>query len=226
VVLATRESDTPQGAEALESLCRTYRYPVYAFVRRCGYSPDDAEDLTQGFFADMLKRRALGRADPAKGTFRSFLIICLKNYLRDERDKAKSAKRGGDLLFFSRDEDGAETRYQREPADERSPDNLFDRQWALTVLEQALNRLREEYISEGKSVLFEKLNAFLFPGETSCSYPQLAAELACTETAVRSVMHRMRRRYGELLRHIVADTVASREEVDAELRHLISVVSR
>lgn len=225
VVLASRDDDDCAAARALEQLCRGYWYPMYAYIRRVGHGVEDARDLTQGFFADVLGRGALGKADRTKGRFRSFLLVCLKNYLATERDKILTAKRGGGQALLSLDEEEAERRYRSEPIDEASPDKLVERRWALTVMEQALDRLREEYTADGKAQLFEHLKAALFPGETSLPDKQIAERLKATESTVRSWLHRMRRRYGELLRQIVADTVASPEEVEAELRFLISVVS-
>jgi RNA polymerase sigma-70 factor (ECF subfamily) len=210
----------------LETLCRTYWYPVYAYVRRYGCSAHDADDLTQGFFADLLERRALGRVVPGKGKFRSFLVACLKNYLRNELDKTKTRRRGGRQMVISLDEADAEGRYGREPVDEQSPDRLFERRWALMVLDQAWNRLREQYAGEGHDQQFEQLHGCLFPGDASSRYSQLAAALGATETTVRTWVHRMRRRYGETLRRIVAETVGSPAEVEEELHHLIAVVSR
>ena len=226
VVLAARDIDGCAAALALETLCRSYWYPMYAYVRRVGHRVEDAHNLTQGFFADVLQRGALGKADRNKGRFRSFLLTCLKNYLATERDKIMAAKRGGGRDSLSLDEDEAEGRYRCEPKDERSPDKLVERRWALTVMEQALDRLREEYAADGKAQLFEHLRVALFPGEATLPDKRIAALLGATESTVRSWLHRMRTRYGELLRQIVADTVASPEEVEAELRFLISAVSQ
>jgi RNA polymerase sigma-70 factor (ECF subfamily) len=226
VVLAAHDEEGSAGARALESLCRTYWYPMYAYVRRVGHSVEDARDLTQGFFADVLARKALGKADRIKGRFRSFLLACLKNYLTTEWDKTMTAKRGGGQAPLSLDEEEAEGRYRGEPMDEASPDKVVERRWALTVMEQALDRLRDEYAADGKAQLFDHLKDSLFPGESSLSDKQIAERLKATESTVRSWLHRLRRRYGELLRQIVADTVASPEEVEAELRFLISAVSQ
>ena len=224
VVLAARDDDVP-ALRALETLCRGYWYPMYAYVRRIGHSVEDAHDLTQGFFADVLERKALGKADRSKGRFRSFLLACLKNYLATERDKTMTAKRGGGRALLSLDEEEAEGRYRCEPMDEQSPDKLVERRWALTVMEQALHRLQEEYAADGKAHLFEHLRGALFPGEASLPDKRIAVLLGATESTVRSWLHRMRTRYGELVRQIVANTVASPEEVEAELRFLISAVS-
>ena len=209
---------------ALAALCRAYWFPLYAFVRRQGVSPHDAEDLTQGFFAHLLGKGALAHVDRAKGRFRTFLLASLKHYLADERDRAKALKRGGGLPAISLDACEAEERYALEPRDELSPDRLFDRRWALAVIGQALARLGAEYAASGKGALFEALKAQLTAPGGGPSYAEIGAAFEMNEGAVKVAVHRLRQRYGAALRAEIAETVGSAEEVDAELRHLLDAL--
>jgi RNA polymerase sigma factor (sigma-70 family) len=226
VVLAARNGDSPHAAECLEKLCRTYWRPLYSFIRRNGHQPEEAKDLTQGFFARLLEKNHLAHLRHQEGKFRSFLLTLLKHYLSDERDKARAQKRGGGQALTFLDALSEEERYCVEPTHDSSPEILFDKRWAETVLQRAYDRLREEYREAGKAVLFEALKESQFrqAGENP-SYAELAAKLGMTESAVTSAKHRLRRRHSEILRDEVAQTVACREEIDEEIRYLIKIVS-
>ncbi len=225
VVLAAGQETSPQSAEALEQLCRAYWYPLYAYVRRRGYNPEDAEDLTQEFFARFLAGKYLGRVDRERAKFRSYLLGALNHFLADAWDHAHRVKRGGGQPNQPFDVRSGESRYMLEPVAELTPDRLFDRGWALTVLDQVISRLRQEYEQSGKSRLFDKLSAFL-PGDAEAgSYGELARELGMTEGTVRVAVHRLRRRYGELFSAEVAHTVSSPAEIHDEMRYLLEAVS-
>jgi RNA polymerase sigma factor (sigma-70 family) len=221
VLTAAKGSASSSAADALAELCRTYWYPLYAYLRRRGHDPHDAEDLTQSFFAHLLAKQFLAKADREKGKFRAFLLASLKNFLADERDRATAQKRGGGRSAIPLDSLAAETRYRLEPADELTPDKLYEKQWAFSLLEQVLSRLRGEMTAEGKAALFEALRSVLTGAQTS-SYAAIAGELKMTEGAVKIAAHRLRRHYRELLREEIAHTVAGPEEVEDEIRYLLS----
>ena len=224
VVLAAGGSDVPQARDALEKLCRAYWYPLYAYVRRRGYSPADAEDLTQAFFAWLLERDWLGRADQQRGRFRSFLLTSLGNFLANEWDKARAQKRGGGRVVpLQRDE--AETRCAREPVDHLTPEQSFEWRWALTLLDQVMNRLSAEFARDGKEALFEALKPCLLGERTAQPYAALASTLAMTEGSVKVSVYRLRQRYRQLLRDEIANTVAKPEEVEEEMCHLFAVLA-
>jgi RNA polymerase sigma factor (sigma-70 family) len=225
-VLAAGQADGPQAKVALDWLCRTYWYPLYAYGRRRGYTPDDAQDLTQGFFARLIEKNYLADAAREKGRFRSFILTVLKHFLSDEQDKARSQKRGGQVQFVPLDTGSAEDRYQLEPMDELSPDRIFERRWAMTVLEQAAARLRESYEREDKAALYLELARFLAADGSAPSYLETASRLQLTESAVRSAIHRLRQRHRNFIRDAVAQTVSTAAEIDQEIRHLISVLAR
>lgn len=224
VVLAAGKSDSAQAAGALERLCRTYWYPLYAFVRREGYNAQDSEDLTQEFFARFLAKEYFGRAEPALGRFRSFLLACLKHFLSEHRRHAGRLKRGGGQSFLSWDSLTAEDRYHSEPADPVTPEKVFDRRWALTLLEQALTRLGEEQSAAGKGAMFARLKDYLWGESSGAGYAEMAARLGITEGVLKVRVHRLRQRYRELLREEVAQTVAAASSIDEELRYLIAVI--
>lgn len=224
VLTAGRES-SPDAQAALEQLCRTYWYPLYAFLRRSGQNETDAEDLIQAFFARLLEQDWLATADPAKGRFRSFLLICLKRFVGGETRKAEAQKRGGRDVILSLDDADAAQRYAAEMAEGLAPDEVYDRRWALTLLEQAWGRLREECRATGKLPLFEHLRAAQDGGTEAPSYAALAASLNLTESALKSSLFRLRARYREILRQEVAQTVSHPSEVDDEIRHLLGVLS-
>jgi RNA polymerase sigma factor (sigma-70 family) len=223
VVLAAKQGDTPDARTALEKLCRTYWYPLYAFVRRRGYSPEDAQDLTQGFFASLLSVHALATVHPVKGRFRSFLLASLNHFLANEWDKATALKRGGGRTVISLD--AAETRYRAEPSENLSPDRIFERQWARTLLAQVATRLREDYEAAGKGSLFNALQIYLAGEKGLAPYRDTADQLGLTTDALKKAVERLRRRYGELLREEIAHTVSHPVEVDEEIRYLRSVLT-
>ena len=225
VVLAAAEEDSPQAAAALETLCRTYWYPLYAYLRRRGYSPEDAQDLTQSFFTRLLQENLPAQADRTKGKFRSFLLLTLSHFLSDERERAIAGKRGGGQVLLSLDAEAPEDRYRLEPADEATPEKLFERRWAQTILDHALVRLRKEYVTVGRADAYAVLQAFE-PGEQkTLSYAEAAARLGVSESALKSTIHRLRQRHRELVREEIAQTVTTASEIDEELRHLIAVIS-
>ena len=222
---AAGDRGSPQADAALERLCRTYWYPLYAYIRRRGYGEHDAEDLVQEFFARLLAKNYPGQADPRKGKFRSFLLLTLNHFLADERAKAGTQKRGGGETVISLDAPQAEERYRLEPVDEATPEKIFERRWAQGVLDQAILRLREEYAAAGNGRVFDVLHGFQ-PGErATLSYAEAAAQLGVSEAAVKTLIHRLRQRHQQLVREEVAHTVTTAAEVDDELRHLIAVIS-
>ncbi len=225
VVLAAGQSADAQASAALEQLCRTYWYPLYAYVRREGHNPTDAQDLTQEFFARLLARNSLAHVGPQKGKFRSFLLAALRHSLSDQRDRARALKRGGGAEVFSLDAQEAEERYRFEPVDRLDAEKIYERRWAMTLLEQAQQRLREELAAAGKAELFERLRSFV-AGDSEISCGEVAAELGLSESAVKSAVHRLRERYRELVREEIAHTVADQTEIDAEIRYLITVMSQ
>jgi RNA polymerase sigma-70 factor (ECF subfamily) len=220
IVLTARGSDPPRAREALATLCGLYWFPLYAFVRSRGSAPEEAEDLTQAFFTHLLEKDALRQVDPGKGRFRSFLLASLKNFITDERRKESARKRGGDTTALSLDAEAAEGRYALEPADDLTPDRLFERQWALTVIDQALKRLRERYARTRKESHFDELRIFLTGEHRPVPYSEIAVRLGLSEVAVKVAVHRLRKRFRDALRAEVAQTVATRREIDAELRSL------
>jgi len=225
VVLAAGAGDPRQAEVALEELCRTYWYPLYAYVRRHGHSREDAEDLTQGFFARLLEKNYLEGITSEKGKFRAFLLVALKRFLANEWDRANRQKRGGGVPPLSLDWQDAESRYQVTPADNLSPDKLYDRAWAVIVLEHVITRLRDESGAEGKADQYEQLKTFLMVGKSEIPYAQAAARLNMNENAVRVAVHRFRRRYRELLREEIVQTLANPAQADEEMQALFSALS-
>jgi RNA polymerase sigma factor (sigma-70 family) len=226
VVLAACGTPSPESAAALERLCSAYWFPLYAFVRRSGCSPEDAEDFTQEFLARLLEHNWIACADREKGRFRSFLLMAMKRFLANEFQKSQAIKRGGKARHVSIQSDTAETRYSREPADTRTPEQVFEKQWALTLLQTVLQRLRQDYARDGKGALFEALEPCLVGRRETQPYAALAMELSMTEGAVKVAVHRLRQRYRECLKDEIAQTLASQEDVDAELQYLFQVLSR
>jgi len=225
-VVLTAARDDPVGASAaLEKLCRKYWYPIYAFVRRRGADRQEAEDLTQGFFAHLLEMETLKKADRRKGKFRTFLLSALTKFLSNEWDKRQTAKRGGGRQILSLDEAAAEERYSVEPVEPGSPEKLFDQRWAATLVDGVLTRLREEYRTRGKAELLAQLESGLTQEAAPGGYAECAGTLGLSEGAVRVALHRVRRRFGELLREEIAQTVTSPAEVDDEIRHLFAAIS-
>jgi RNA polymerase sigma-70 factor (ECF subfamily) len=226
VVLAAGRERSPQAEDALEQLAQAYWYPIYAFLRRQGYAVVEAQDLTQAFFARLLEKNYPAQADREKGRFRSFLLLTLRHFLSDTREHATALKSGGAFVVLSLDEEVSEGRYRAEPVDLDTPETLFERRWADTILTRAKARQAEEYAASGKATLYQVLRAFQ-PGEQrSLSYGEAAARLATSESAVKALIHRMRKRHQELVRDEIAQTVADAGDVDDELRHLITVLSR
>lgn len=224
MVLAAREQDGSSAHEALAKLCSAYWYPLYAFVRRQGLGPHDAEDLTQEFFCRFLEKNSLRNVQPAGGKFRSFLLVCLKHFLANERERAQAQRRGGGQPPIPLDGGEAETRYMLEPAHNVTAEVIFEKHWAFTVLEHAMQSLEQEYAAKDKSDVFEELKGFLPGGQGSSSRAELAAKRGMSAGAVDVAIHRLRQRFGALLREQVAQTVSSPGEVDEEIRYLISVL--
>ena len=216
---------TPASAGALETLCRAYWAPLHAYVRRRGYGPEEARDLTQSFFAMVLAKDFFGEADRTRGKFRSFLLGSLHHFLLNEWDKARRLKRGGGQIIVSLDERDAEDRYLHEPMDHLSPEKCFDRRWAETVLERVLARLRGEYEKAGHGERFERCKPWLVGGEAEGSYAEVAAQLGLEETGVRTLVHRLRRRFRELTRAEIAETVSGPAEVEEEIRALFHALA-
>jgi RNA polymerase sigma factor (sigma-70 family) len=221
-VLSAQDKDSPRSVEALETLCRVYWFPLYAYARRMGCTPADAEDLTQGFFARLLEKDYLKSAAREKGRFRTFLLMALKRYWANEWDRQHARKRGGFAPMVAVDQALAESRFAAETSHNLQPDVLFDRQWAMTLLERTMAQLHEEYVATGRATLFEYLRSSLAKEESRLSYAEIAARLNLTEAAVKMAVHRLRVRYREILRGEIADTVSAPEDIEEELRHLFS----
>lgn len=224
VVISAGNRESPPAAAALEQLCRIYWYPLYAFVRREGYSPADAEDLTQAFFARLLEKHYLGQVEPKKGKFRSFLLAALRHFLSDQRDRDRAVKRGGSASHISLDAVDAEERYRLEPVDRMDAEKIYERRWAMTLLERALNRLRDENAAPDKAAVFEQFKG-LVAGERDISCADVAVRMGMPESTVKSILHRLRKHYRALVREEIAQTVADANEIDEEIQYLIKVVS-
>jgi len=225
-VIAAEHPSSPDGRQALEQLCRTYWYPLYAFLRRQDHSPEDAQDLVQGFFLHLLQREVLQTVERDRGRFRSFLLATFKHFVADERKRGQALKRGGGQQFISLDLDGAEGRFQQEAVDEATAEEHFDRRWALTILEQALERLRAECAVDARNEIFEQLKGFVTGEQGPMSYAEAAARLGLGTGAAKSAIFRLRHRYHELIREEVSHTVATPEEVEDELRYMVELFSR
>ena len=225
LIAAARCANSPGAAEALETLCRTYWYPLYAYVRRQGHNAEDAEDLTQGFFCHLLERQFLESVDRQKGRFRSFLLASFNYFLSHQRVMARAQKRGGGQPLVSLDDESPEQRFHREPVSNDTPEKMFERRWALTVLEQAQARLRDDYQSHGKAALFDRLRAFLKEEGDAAQYRQEAVALGMTPGAVTVAVHRLRQRYREMILAEISRTVSAPEEVESEYRYLREVLS-
>ncbi len=225
VVLAAGLETGSRGADALESLCRAYWFPLYAYIRREGRSPEDAQDLTQEFFSRLLARGDFAVARPEKGRFRSYLLGALKHFLADERDRASAAKRGGGETIFSLDAENPEARYALEISGGEPTEREFDRRWATAILDQALVRLRAEFSDAGKQSMFDVLKPFLSAPPGRGEYDDAAVRLEMSAGAVAVTVHRLRQRYGELVRAEVAETVSDPGEVETELRQLFAALN-
>jgi len=224
LVLAAGDPGRKEARSALISLCENYWYPLYAYLRRRGYPADHAQDLTQEFFVRVLEGRYLDRADPEKGRFRSFILTSLKFFVADEADRDRAQKRGGGTVEPLEFPSGEE-RYQREPAHDETPERIFERRWALSVIDRVVEKLREEFVHHGRPEHFERLKMFLL-GHSDAPYAALAREMNTSEGALKVAIHRLRKRYRELFRQEIADTVADPAEVESELRFLAAVLSQ
>lgn len=225
LIMAASDSASAQHEPALSTLCQTYWFPLYAYLRRRGYDSHEAEDYTQGFFAGILERKGLRKADPKCGKFRSFLLASLKNFLADEWDRSRAQKRGGDKKVLSLDFDAAASRYDQGSAHELSPEKLFERSWALAVLSRAMDRLKAESVVSDKRKLFDCLKIYLTAEKDAIPYKNVAEKLAMTEGAVKVAVHRLRRRYRELVRDEIAQTVSTEAQVDEEIRDLFDALA-
>jgi RNA polymerase sigma factor (sigma-70 family) len=224
LVIAAGGQQQKEARSALVSLCENYWYPLYAYLRRRGYPADEAQDLTQEFFIRVLEGRYLDRADREKGRFRSFLLTSLKFFVADEEDRRRAHKRGGGMLLPLELSSGEE-RYEREPGHDETPERIFERRWALSVLERVVEKLRKEFTLHGRPEHFERLKVFLL-GQSDAPYAALAREMNTSEGALKVAIHRIRKRYRELFRLEIADTVADPAEVESELRFLAAVLSK
>ena len=223
LVVAAGDPQRAEARSALVSLCENYWYPLYAYVRRRGYPPDQAQDLTQAFFTRVLEGRYLGRAEPEKGRFRAFLLTSMKFFLADEADRDRAQKRGGGNVL-SLEISSGEARYQREPAHEDTPERIYEQRWALSVLDRVLERLRNEFVSHGRPEHFERLKVFLL-GQSDTPYAALAREMNTSEGALKVAIHRLRKRYRDLFRQEIAETVSDPAEVESELRFLAAALT-
>jgi RNA polymerase sigma factor (sigma-70 family) len=224
LVLAAGDPQRKDARCALVYLCENYWYPLYAYLRRRGYPADQAQDLTQEFFVRILEGRYLDRADPEKGRFRSFILTSLKFFVADEEDRQRAHKRGGGAVVPLEISLGEE-RYQREPAHDETPERIFERRWALSVLDRVVEKLRDEFVHHGRPEHFERLKVFLL-GQSDRPYAALAREMNTSEGALKVAIHRLRKRYRELFQQEIADTVADPAEVESELRYLAAVFTR
>jgi len=226
VVMAARDESSPTSTEALETLCRGYWYPLYAFVRRSGRSPHDAEDLTQEFFARLLQKHWLDAVEQERGKFRSFMVTAMKRFLANEWDKSQTAKRGGGYSHVPLDPEAAEARYAQEPAYPCSADSVYERRWALTLLDHAMACLRAEYDRDGRENDFAQLKGFLTADRGEIPYAQIAGSFGISEGNARVAVHRLRKRFREVFRETIADTVTNPAEVDAEVRYVVEILGR
>jgi RNA polymerase sigma-70 factor (ECF subfamily) len=224
-VVSARQKDSPQSAAAIEALCRAYWYPLYAYVRRQGQTPHDAQDLTQEFFSRLLQKDYLQAAAREKGRFRTFLQVALKRFLANEWDRARAQKRGGGQVMLPLDTSVAESRYEMEPAAETSADLIYDRRWALTLLDQTLARLRGEFTDAGKAREFEQLKVCLTADRAGISYAKIASALGIAEGAARVAVHRLRKRFREVFRDEIAHTVSTEQEIDEEVHYLMKALA-
>jgi len=225
VVLSAGQPESERYHQALEALCRTYWFPLYAYLRRHGFNAQKAEDHIQAFFASLLEKRGLRLADPKRGRFRSFLLTALKHFLANESAHAQAQKRGGGHKILSLNIENAESQYIREPRDELSPEKLFERSWALAVLDRTMVRLQAEKVAEKKQKLFDCLKVYLTADKNAVPYNEIATNLKMTEGAVKVAVYRLRRRYRDLLRDEIAQTVTTEEQINEEIRDLFAALA-
>ena len=226
LVISARDQDSPAAERALSELCELYWFPLYCFVRRKGHAPQDAEDLTQEFFRLVIEKNYFGTADAERGKLRSFLLVAMKNFLSDSWRAANAKKRGGGKVILSLDQKTAEDRYLVEPSHEQTPESLFELRWAQNRSNHIMNKLRAIYQDLGKADLFEALHEFIASNSADGSYGEASAKLGITEGAARVNVFRMRKRYGELLRAQIEETVASPEDAAGELQHIYKVLQK
>ena len=226
VVMAAGKSSSANQKQALETLCQSYWFPLYAFLRRRGYESHQAEDFTQAFFAYILEREDLRSADPKYGKFRSFLLVRLKSFVSDETDRARAQKRGGGKKIISLSLENAEGQYALEPADQLSPEKLFEKSWAMTVLERTMDRLETDMANKKKQKLFEHLKVYLTTEKDVIPYQNMTTELDMTEGSIRVAVHRLRRQYRKLLRDEIAQTVADEDQIDEEMGCLFAALAQ
>ena len=219
-VIQARDGTESEVRRALGSLCETYWYPLYAYIRHKGTDPEEAKDLTQAFFTDLIGRDFLSNVDPSKGKFRSFLLGSLRHFLTNEWHRNTAQKRGGGAYTLSLDTDSAEKRFKLEPVEALTPEEVYERRWAVTVMQRAMARLREESDNEAQ---FDTLRPFLTGAESQAPYSRIAEDLEISEGAIRTAVHRLRKRYGQCLRAEIAETVGDETEIDGEVRHLLQV---
>ena len=223
-MVAAGDAHGKEARSALVSLCENYWYPLYAYLRRRGYPTDQAQDLMQEFFMRVLEGRYLDRADPEKGRFRYFILTSLKFFVADEEDRRGARKRGGGMLV-PLDVSSGEERYQREPAHDETPERIFERRWALSMLDRVVERLRNEFVDHGRPEHFDQLKLFLL-GQSDSPYAALARQMNTSEGAIKVAIHRLRKRYRELVRQEIADTVADPADVEPELRYLAALLTK
>ena len=223
-VLAARDGADTEARAALEMLCQTYWQPLYAYIRHQGSDPDEARDLTQAYFAELLEKDILAGVDPSKGRFRSYLLATLRNFLSHERQRARALKRGGGTPTLSLDVAAGEQSYTLQPSDEMTPEDVFEHRWAITVLDRAMGRLQEESAQSGDLTQFDKLKPYLTSAGPQVPYSEAAGDLGMSVGAVKTAVHRMRKRYGMCLRAEIAQTVANPADTDEEVRHLLATV--
>jgi RNA polymerase sigma factor (sigma-70 family) len=226
VVAQSALTDVPEAANALTQLCEMYWPPIYSFIRRRGYAPADAQDLTQSFFAFFLRTKAYARTDPLHGKFRSFLLASVKNFLSDDWDRERAIRRGGGYQFVSLGQETAEAFYDAASVSDSPAEHLFEIRWAKSLTASALNSLREELQAEGKAKLFEELKSFLIGGNVLPSYDEASARLGLPRATVKTHVHRLRQRYREIVRREVARTVSSPHEIDEELHYLCNILAQ
>ena len=226
MVLAAGENPSPGSSAALERLCRTYWQPLYAYARRLGHRPEEAQDLVQAFFARLLEKRFLETADPQRGKFRSYLLSAFKHFVANEWRRENTIKRGGRAVITSIELEQAEDAYRREPADSLTPQDVYEKRWVLSLLENVFAQIRREYAGQEKQRLFDSIKGQLTGDAAGCTYQEMADRLGMTEGAIKVAVHRLRKRFKEALVAEVADTVASPEQVEEEIGYMLQLMSR